>query len=55
MYESTKKESTSPRPRRLHGRTTVNRTISRTPAAPGREPDQQIIEMERTFTDRWEW
>jgi hypothetical protein len=55
MHETMKKESLT-QPQQHHARTPVNRKPLRKPPVAGRgEADQQIIEMERTFTDRWEW
>lgn len=43
-------------PQQHHARTPANRKPLRKPSVAGRGvADQQIIEMERTFTDRWEW
>jgi hypothetical protein len=55
MYETMKKESLT-QPQRRNAGTPVNRRPPRKPLATGRgDADRQIDEMERTFSDRWEW
>jgi hypothetical protein len=59
MYEGIKKDTLRGKPRvaRSHlVRTPAARQPQRTlPVTAGGEGEQQIVEMERTFTDRWEW
>jgi hypothetical protein len=55
MYETMEKENLT-QPQRHHARIPANRKTLRKPPVTGQgETDQQIAEMERTFTDRWEW